>query len=611
MDVLNQRTILFDKDARTAIMGGVNSLADAVAKTLGPKGRNVAIDRHYAYPGITKDGVTVARNIGFTDRGKNIGANMLKQAALKTGTRAGDGTTTSIVLAREIANRALEHVDSGKNAYEIIRGIEAAAKGASNAILDIAEDIGAELSEEQLIQIATISSNNDKKLGKLVGEAAYKVGKDGMLALKKSQKNDTWIEPMNGFVFDRGYTSDAFITDHENNRCVMDNPFIVIARQEVFTVEEMANMIKILMEEDKDRPVLFILRNCVGEALASLIHNKENGNWNTCVVSTPFVEDVCDDIAAVTNAQVLGEHIGVKLNKADVTAIGVASRVEVNKGATSIFFSKEEAEARIKSAEEKLEELGDTPKGRPDERKIHQRKIDLLEREIDRQEPVAKGDKLAGRVQELAKREEEEELEGEKTILKRRIANLQSRVMVIHVGASSETELGERFDRIEDAVMACRSAHEKGIVPGGGTAYLHAKKTLQSFDLKKGHDGPVSDEFMLGWNLFADSLDMPFNQIFLNSGIPEESKKSDEVSIKSLKQYVSEHTGRYFGIDANSLEDVEMIESGIIDPAMVNMEAITNAASAANMIIVTDCVLELDEYAVNQMDEKLPKEAFL
>lgn len=557
---MKQRVIKHGKSAKKSILQGVNELSDAVKVTLGPKGRNVVIDRHAFSPALTKDGVTVAKEIQFSDRGKSMGADIIKDAAKKTGDAAGDGTTTSIVLAQEIANKAVKAVKKGVNPYELARGIQQAAEDVSVHITRISESLAQKesLTREKLIQIATISANNDKVIGELVGGAAFDVGKHGTLSIRKTRKTVTFVEKTEGFIFDRGWMSSEFINNRADNTCVFIDPLILVARDELISVDDMLGhghqkgwMSQIIEKYRTDRPILLIVRDCTGEAFASIVANVVEKGWKICVVQTPFIDEegVCGDIASITGATVLGDTAGINIKKGELKHFGSCGKVVVSNQKT-ILIADEESKERIEA-----------------------------------------------RVSVLSQQAEVESDDDRKKYILKRISALQSRIGEVHVGANSESELAEKMDRVEDAVRASESALEEGVVPGGGSIYL---RVYEKLSIPAG-----SKDFMTGYSIVKEALRKPFIQIMLNCGVPLWGFPwSRKPSIKTLLYYFFMNGNIRWGWNAATLEMEDLVASGILDPTKVSKQAIVNAASVAASIAIVDCSLELDQTALNEVGAK-------
>jgi chaperonin GroEL len=428
------KVIEFGSDARKQLVAGIDKLADAVVATLGPNGRNVVIANDQGYPQSTKDGVTVAKSISLSDNVEEVGASMVKQAAIKTADGAGDGTTTSTLLAREMVKAGLTHLNNGANAVEIKRGIDAAVKQVVEAIRTNSEDI---TSEEQLEQVATISANNDPEIGKLIAIAMNKVGREGVVTIEESKSGETYLETVEGIQFNRGFKSPYFVTNNATMSAVLDKPYILIADERFTTVKEMLPILEAV--SGTGRSLLIIAEDIDNEALATLVVNKMRGTLAVCAVKAPDFGDrrklILEDIAVLTGGEVFSKEKGMKLDKFSWDWFGEARTVTVNKESTTIVDGKGETgriEARIEALQQQIEQAT-TP------------------------------------------------FEVEK--LQERLAKFVGGVGIIHVGGNTETEMKEKKDRVDDALQATKAAIEEGIVPGGGAALLYAREAIEDANI--------------------------------------------------------------------------------------------------------------------------------
>ena len=449
------KVIEFGSEARQQLVSGIDKLADAVVSTLGPNGRNVVISNNQGYPQSTKDGVTVAKSISLSDNVEEVGVSMVKQAAIKTADGAGDGTTTSTLLAREMVKAGLSHLNNGANAVEIKRGIDAAVKQVVSAVRNNAEEIS---SEEQLEQIATISANNDPEVGKLIATAMDKVGRDGVVTIEESKSGETYLETVEGMQFDRGYKSHYFVTNNNNMSCGLDNPYILIADERFTQVKDLLPVLEAV--SNTNRSLLIIAEDIDNEALATLIVNKARGTLKVCAVKAPDFGDrrklILEDIATMTGGQVFSKQKGMKLDKFDWEWFGEARTVNITKDQTTIVDGK----GSIGSIQTRIEEL---------QQQIEQATTPF---EIEK--------------------------------LQERLAKFTGGVAIIHVGGMTETEMREKKDRVDDALHATKAAIEEGIVPGGGSALLYALSVVEGDDI--------------GAHIVKEACEKPFTQILVNAG---------------------------------------------------------------------------------------------
>jgi chaperonin GroEL len=450
------KIIEFGPEARKQLVSGIDKLADAVVATLGPNGRNVVIANNQGYPQSTKDGVTVAKSISLSNNVEEVGASMVKQAAIKTADSAGDGTTTSTLLAREMVKAGLQHLNNGANAVEIKRGIDKAVQQVVATIRSNSEDIS---SEEQLEQIATISANNDPEVGKLIATAMQKVGREGVVTIEESKSGDTYLETVEGIQFNRGYSSPYFVTNNSTMSAVLDKPYILIADQRFSTVKELLPILESV--SGTGRSLLIIAEDIDNEALATLIVNKMRGTLAVCAVKAPDFGDrrklILDDIAVLTGGEVFSKEKGMKLDKFSWDWFGEARTITVTKEQTTIVDGKGESgriEARIEALQQQIEQAGSP-------------------------------------------------FEVEK--LQERLAKFVGGVAIVHVGGNTETEMKEKKDRVDDALQATKAAIEEGIVPGGGSALLYAREGIEEVD-------------NIGARIVYTACGKPFTQILTNAG---------------------------------------------------------------------------------------------
>jgi len=456
------KQLLFNDEARTAILKGVNKLADAVKVTLGPKGRNVVLDRKFGSPTITKDGVTVAKDIELEDPYENMGAQMVKEVASKTSDVAGDGTTTATVLAQAIYREGAKNVTAGANPMSLKRGIEKSVEAAVESIKSLSK---ATRSKKEISQVGTISANNDQTIGDLIAEAMDKVGKDGVITVEEAKSMDTSLEFVEGMQFDRGYLSPYFVTDPERMEAVLESPSILLHEKKI---SNMKDLLPILEQIAKmGRPLLIISEDVEGEALATLVVNKLRGTLNVAAVKAPGFGDrrkaMLEDIAILTGGKVISEDLGIKLESIRLDDLGQAKRVTIDKDNTTIV------------------------------------------------EGIGKPSDLEARIKQIKVQIEETTSDYDREKLQERLAKLVGGVAVIKVGAATETEMKERKARVEDAMNATRAAVEEGIVPGGGVALLRAIPSIEKLALE-------GDE-LIGASIVKRALEEPIRQISSNSGM--------------------------------------------------------------------------------------------
>ena len=519
--------IHYGKDARTKLQSGINKLADAVVATLGPNGRNVVIFRGaQEAPQSTKDGVTVAKSFLLDDPSEELGVLLIKQAAVKTAEKAGDGTTTSTLLAREMIKKGLSHLDNGENAVEIKRQIESAIKEVTSKLREsVSEDIS---SEDQLEQIATISANNDPETGKLIAQSIDKVGLEGVVHIEESKTGDTYLETVEGMQFDRGYKSPYFVTDNNTMSCTLDNPAILILDQRLNTVKELLPILQAVSAQGKS--LLVIAEDIDNEALATLIVNKMRGTVNVCAVKAPDFGDrrklVLEDIANLTGGVVFSKDKGMKLDKFSWDWFGEARIATITKEQTTIVDGKGDADTITKRVDELQEQI------------------------LKSKTPY-----------------EQEQLQN-------RLSKFVGGVAIVHVGGSTETEMLEKKDRVDDALHATKAAIEEGIVPGGGKALLVAREFIT-----KGN---------IGAQIVYDACGMPFEQILTNAGI-----SNTDSSILARDIIKNNDVWESYNLKTEAIENFK--EAGIIDPTKVTRLALENAASVAGTVLLTECTLTQDK----------------
>ena len=528
------KQIVQGDESRAAILRGVNQLADAVKITLGPKGRNVVLDKKYGSPTITKDGVTVAKEIELKDSMENMGAQMVKEVASKTSDVAGDGTTTATVLAQAIFREGVKTVAAGANPMALKRGIDKAVERATAEIKKMAKPVKGEM----IAQVGTISANGDATIGELIAEAMDKVGKDGVITVEESKTMETDLEFVEGMQFDRGYLSPYFVTDPESMEAVLEDPVILISEKKI---SSMRDILPVLEQAAKQaRPMLIIAEDVEGEALATLVVNKLRGTINVAAVKAPGFGDrrkaMLEDIAVLTGGKVIREDLGIKLENVKLEDLGSAKKVTIDKDNTTII------------------------------------------------DGAGKTEDLQGRVKTLKAQIEDTTSDYDREKLQERLAKLVGGVAVIRVGAATETELKEKKARVEDAMHATRAAVEEGIVPGGGVALIRAAKALDKFKIfEPDADGTVSGDLdeQIGVTIVRRALEEPLRQIVQNAG------KEGAVIVEKVRA----ERNANFGYNAATDKFEDLVAAGIIDPAKVTRCALQNAASIAGLMLTTEALI--------------------
>jgi chaperonin GroEL len=518
------KQLKFDEDARAALLRGVNIMAAAVKATLGPKGRNVVIDKKFGSPTITKDGVAVAKEIELKDPYENMGAQMLKEVASKTSDIAGDGTTTATVLAQAIFREGLRNVTAGANPMGLKRGIEAAVDAVTDELKKVSKSTK---DKKEIAQVATIASNNDKTIGNLIAEAMEKVGKDGVITVEESKSADTVLDLVEGMQFDRGYLSPYFVTDAERMEVVFEDALVLIYEKKISVMKDMLPLLEQVARAGK--PFLIIAEDIEGEALATLVVNKLRGTLHCAAVKAPGFGDrrkaMLEDIATLTGGKAITEDLGIKLENIKLEDLGKAKKVVLDKDNTTIV------------------------------------------------EGAGKTKEIEGRIKQIRAQIEETTSDYDREKLQERLAKLAGGVAVIKVGAATETAMKEKKARVEDALNATRAAVEEGIVPGGGVALLRASKAIDRVKAE-------GDE-KVGAMIVKRALEEPIRQIVENAGL--------EGSV--IVEKVKSETAPNRGYDADSMEYVDMMQAGIIDPAKVERVALQNAASIASLLLTTEALI--------------------
>jgi chaperonin GroEL len=526
-----KKQIKIGPEARKKLVEGIDKLADAVVSTLGPNGRNVIFSDGYTVSS-TKDGVTVAKQIeSVEDPYENLGVNMLKQAAIKTADKAGDGTTTSTLLARELVKNGVQRLNDGANAVEIKRGIDSAVEEVLRELKSNVESIS---SESQLEQIATISANNDPKVGKLISRAIEKVGKEGVVHIEESKTGETYLEVVEGLQFDRGYKSPYFVTNNNTMSATLKDAYVLIADHRFTQVKELLPILEGVSNTNKS--LLIIAEDIDGEALATLIVNKMRGTLKVVAVKAPDFGDrrklILEDIAVLTGGTVFDKDKGMKLDKFNWEWFGSAQTITVTKEDTTIIDGGGTEENILQRAEE-------------------------LSAQIEKSETPFEMEKL-----------------------QERLAKFSGGVAVVHVGGSTETEMKETKDRVDDALHATKAALEEGIVPGGGIALMYSRKVLE-----KSMKNKMSDSTKFGYKLVYDACSKPFLQILANAGYSEADASIIAMNdLKGCKDF-------WTGYNIKECSTVNMKQAGIIDPFKVTKQALLNAASISGTILLTEVAI--------------------
>jgi chaperonin GroEL len=518
------KQLKFDEEARASLLRGVNTLAAAVKATLGPKGRNVVIDKKFGSPTITKDGVTVAKEIELKDPYEDMGAQMLKEVASKTSDIAGDGTTTATILAQAIFREGLRNVTAGANPMGLKRGIEAAVGAVTEELKTASKPTK---DKKEIAQVATIASNNDKTIGNLIAEAMEKVGKDGVITVEESKSADTVLDVVEGMQFDRGYLSPYFVTDPERMEAVLDDALVLIHEKKISVMKDMLPLLEQVARAGK--PLLIIAEDVEGEALATLVVNKLRGTLHCAAVKAPGFGDrrkaMLEDIAILTGGKALTEDLGIKLENIKLEDLGKAKKIVIDKDNTTLV------------------------------------------------EGAGKASAIEGRIKQIRVQIDETTSDYDREKLQERLAKLAGGVAVVKVGAATETAMKEKKARVEDALNATRAAVEEGIVPGGGVALLRAAKAVDKLKLE-------GDE-KVGAMIVRRALEEPIRQIVENAGL-EGSVIVERVKAESVPNR---------GYDAETMDYVDMLQAGVLDPTKVERVALENAASIASLMLTTEALV--------------------
>ena len=523
------KKLVFSNEARNTLVKGVDKLASAVTATLGPAGRNIIIEQNEGSPISTKDGVTVAKAIELKNKVENIGAQIVKQAAIMTGEHAGDGTTTSTLLAQSILNDGIKFMNRGQNAVDIKRGIDKAVKKVVNYLEENSKDI---TDEEQLKQVATISANNDTEVGELISTAMDKVGRDGVVTIEESRTGETYLETVEGMQFSRGYKSPYFVTDNSSMQAVLQNPLILITDKKLNQVKELLPILEACSSQNKS--LLIIADDIGGEALSTLVVNKMRGIISVAAVMAPDFGDrkrkSLEDIAILTGGTVISTERGMRLDKFQTEWFGEAKKVTMTKEHTTIIDAKGSEDA------------------------------------------------ITQRVQEIKDLIDESKSSYEIETLQDRLARLVGGIALLHVGGNSEVEMKEKKDRVDDALHATQAALQEGILPGGGIALLNASTLLVD------HMGNLQEEDQIGAEIVVNAIEQPFYKILDNAGY-------DKERIGDIEEAIKESGNLWKGFNPRTDEIVDMFASGIIDPTKVTRLALENAASVAGTMLLTEAVV--------------------
>src|SRR5213596_1877008 len=522
---MSAKEVKFGVDARDKMLRGVDILNNAVKVTLGPKGRNVVLDKSFGAPRITKDGVTVAKEIELEDKFENMGAQMVREVASKSADAAGDGTTTATVLAAAIIKEGAKAVAAGMNPMDLKRGIDLAVEA---VLEDLKKNSKKVTSNDEIAQVGTISANGDAEIGRFLAEAMKKVGNEGVITVEEAKSLETELEVVEGMQFDRGYISPYFVTNADKMRVEMEDPYILIYEKKLAALNELLPLLEAVVQASK--PLLIIAEDVEGEALATLVVNKLRGGLKVAAVKAPGFGDrrkaMLEDIAILTGGQLISDELGMKLENVTVNMLGRAGKVVIDKENTTIVKGagkKKDIEARVTQIKAQIEETTS---------------------DYDREK------------------------------LQERLAKLAGGVAVIRVGGATEIEVKEKKDRVEDALNATRAAVQEGIVPGGGVALLRAKKAV-------GRIHHENSDVQAGINIVLKALEAPARQIAENAGV--------EASI--VVGRILEEKSETFGFDAQTEEYVDMVASGIIDPAKVVRAALQDASSVAALLVTTEAMV--------------------
>ena len=535
------KIIKFDTEVRSGLKEGVDKLANAVKVTLGPKGRNVILQKQFGVPHVTKDGVSVAKEIELEDPIENIGAQLVKEVASKTADQAGDGTTTATVLAQEIFSLGVKNVAAGANPMDLKKGIDDAVNIVVSELAKLSKPIK---TSKEIEQIATISANNDSSIGSMIAEAMEKVGKDGIITVEEAKGTETSVKTVEGMQFDKGYLSPYFVTNQESMEAELESPYVLIYDKRISAMKEILPLLEATAQTGK--PLLIISEDLDGEALATLIVNKMRGTLKVAAVKAPGFGDrrkeILNDIATITGGTLITDEVGLSLEKATLNQLGRAEKITIDKDTTTIINGAGKSED-IKA------------------------RIELIKNQIDKSTSDYDKEKLQERLSKLA-----------------------GGVAILYIGATTEVEMKEKKDRVDDALHATRAAVAEGIIPGGGTALIRAQTALDNVRVER------SDDYHTGILIVRKAIEAPLRTIVQNGG------GSAEVVINEVKGGKGN-----MGYNARTEKFEDLVVAGIIDPTKVTRLALQNAASIASLLLTTECVV-----ASSKEDEKqqLPQGGF-
>jgi len=525
---MTAKQLLFSEQARAQVLAGVEQLARAVKVTLGPRGRNVLLDKKWGSPTITKDGVTVAKEIELDDPYQNIGAQMVREVASKTSDVAGDGTTTATVLAEAIFKEGLKNVAAGSSPVYLKRGIDKAVEVVVAELKKLSKPVK---ENKEIEQVATISANSDNVIGKMIAAAMDKVGKDGTITVEEARSVETTLEPKEGMQFDKGYISPYFVTEKHTMEAKLEDAYILLYDKKLSNMKDLLPILEKIAQHGK--PMLVIAEDVEGEALATLVVNKLRGTLQVCAVKAPGYGDrrkaMMEDIAVLTAGKVISEDLGIKLENVQVEDLGRAKSITVDKDNTTI--------------------------------------VDGGGKKAD----------IQGRITQIKKEIEETTSDYDREKLEERLAKLVGGVAVINVGAATETEMKEKKARVEDALHATRAAVEEGVVPGGGVAYLRSLAALNRLA------NELEEDEKVGVNIVRRALEQPLRTLCHNAGL------EGSVIVEKVKNYKGED--KFTGFDVDKEEYVDMFKAGIIDPTKVARTALQNAASVASLLLTTEALI--------------------
>jgi chaperonin GroEL len=535
------KIIKFDTQVRSGLKEGVDKLANAVKVTLGPKGRNVILQKQFGVPHITKDGVSVAKEIELEDPIENIGAQLVKEVAQKTADQAGDGTTTATVLAQEIFSLGVKNVTAGANPMDLKRGIEDAVNIVVDELAKLSKPVA---TSTEIEQVATVSANNDSSIGSMIATAMEKVGKDGIITVEEAKGIETEVKTVEGMQIDKGFLSPYFVTNQESMEAELENPYILIYDKRISTLKEILPILESTAQTNK--PLLIIAEDVDGEALGALVVNKMRGSLKIAAVKAPAFGDrrkeILEDIAVLTGGTVISEEVGLTLDKATIKDLGTAEKITIDKDTTTFINGGGNAD-NIKA------------------------RIDLIKNQIDKSTS-----------------------DYDKEKMQERLSKLSGGVAIIYIGATTEVEMKEKKDRVDDALHATRAAVAEGIVPGGGTALIRAQTALDNVKVER------SDDYHTGILIVRKAIEAPLRTIVQNGGGPAEVVINEVAGGKGN-----------MGYNARTEKFEDLVVAGIIDPTKVTRLALQNAASIASLLLTTECVV-----AINKEDEKpqLPQGGF-